>query len=93
MRTADASRAEDVAAAALFDLLADLGDVAAQKVLGGFARARCGVTDGEQLADLRQPQPEPLRAPDEQQPVHVGRPVPAMSPSVRCGTGSRPSRS
>ena len=56
----------------------DLGDVAPQQAFGGLARARSGVADGEQLADLGQPQPEPLRAADEQQPVHVGLPVPAM---------------
>jgi len=31
-----------------------------------------------QLADLGEPQPEPLRAADEQQAVHVGWPVPAV---------------
>jgi hypothetical protein len=36
------------------------------------------VADGEQLADPGHRQPEPFRAADEQQPVHVGRPVPAL---------------
>jgi hypothetical protein len=48
------------------------------RLSAGFAWARSGVADGEQPADLGQPQPEPLRAADEQQPVHVGRPVPAV---------------
>ena len=62
------------------DLGADLGDVAAQQGFGGLAGAGAGVADGEQLADLGQPQPEAaLGAADEQQPVQVGRkPVPAV---------------
>ena len=60
------------------DLGADLGDVAAQQGFGGLAGAGAGVADGEQLADLGQPQPEPLGAADEQQPVQVGGPVPAV---------------
>jgi hypothetical protein len=52
--------------------------VTAQQAFGGLARARSGVADVEQLADLGQAQPEPLRAAEEQQPVHVARPIPAM---------------
>lgn len=48
-----------------FDLGADLGDVAPQQGFGGLARTGPGVADGEQLADLGQPRPEPLRAADE----------------------------
>ena len=51
------------------DFLLDLADVAAQQACGGFTRAHPGVADGEQVTDFRQPQPEPLRAPDEQQAV------------------------
>ena len=60
------------------DLSADLGDVAPQQGFGGLACAGAGVADGEQLADLGQPQPEPLGAADEQQPVQVGLTPPAV---------------
>ena len=32
--------------------------MAAQQALGGLARARPGIADGEQLTDLGQPQPD-----------------------------------
>jgi hypothetical protein len=60
------------------DFLPDLNDTPPQQACSGLARAHAGIADGEQLADLRQPQPEPLRAADEQQPVHISPPVPAM---------------
>ena len=47
------------------DLPVDLADVLAQQRLGPTVRAVTGLTDQQQLADLRQPQPEPLGAPDE----------------------------
>lgn len=56
----------------------DLDDVPAQEHLRGLARAHARVADREQVADLGQAQPEPLRAPDEQQPVQVGGPVAAV---------------
>ena len=60
------------------DFLLDLGDVPPQQARSRLAWARAGIADDEQLTDLRQPQPEPLRSPDEQQPVHISPPVPAM---------------
>src|SRR5207302_10907985 len=51
-----------------------------------LARAGTGVADRPQLPDLRQPQPEPLRSPDEQQPVHRGSVVPAV---ITPGPGRR----
>jgi hypothetical protein len=73
-------------------LLVDLGDVPAQQRLRRAARAGAGVADRQQLPDFRQPQPEPLRTADEQQPVHSGRVIPAViTPGPgRCGQQSGP---
>ena len=49
-----------------------------QQARGGLTRADAGIAYGEQVPVLCQPQPQPLRAADEQQPVHVSPPVPAM---------------
>ena len=62
-------------------------------IRAGPARAYSGVADGEQLANLRQPKPEPPRAADEQQPVYIGLPVPAVLTFGPVRSGSRPSRS
>src|SRR5215831_16667762 len=61
-------------------LLVDLADVLAEQLLRGATRARSGVPDREQVSDLGEAQPEPLCAPDEQQPVQVGGAVPAVIP-------------
>ena len=61
-------------------LLVDLADMLAEQRLRRAARAGPGIPDREQLADLGEAQPEPLRAPDEQQPVQVGGAVPAVIP-------------
>jgi len=59
---ADAAMSRTAAAAATVrdrrqprHLRLDLGDAAAQQALGGLARARPGVADRQQLADLGQP--------------------------------------
>lgn len=65
----------------------DLGDVTAQQPLGRLARALPGVAHLQQRLDLGPPQPEPLRALDEQQPIDRGL---VIGPVVRCGARSGP---
>ncbi len=66
------------------DLSVDTGDMPAQHRLRRAAGAHTGAADRQQVTDLGQPQAEPLRAADEQQPVQRIRAVAAM---VSAGAG------
>ena len=76
------------------DVLADFGNVALQQTPGGLARARSGVADDKQLADFRQLEPEPLRAQDQQQLVHIrgGRNTPERGRGLMAGSEARRGR-
>ena len=51
------------------DLDVYLGQLLGQEVRGGFAGAGAGVADGQQVADVLEPQAQSLGAADEVQPV------------------------